>query len=362
MYMKKVLVALRVAECIGIAAALLLSCVNINFDDLIGKTACFSVAAAIPDGLSRSVTFTVISEPAASEADRGTKKPSSVSGTDEILTLAVCAAVEEQIMGSVIKRTIPTASGNISSGSVYINNNTDAAVDIDSELSAKLSFDVTKDGTAQILIYHTHTTESFMTDEQSYYNSSDEPRSTDTDKNIVAVGDKIAEQLKNAGYTVIHDTTIHDHPGFTGSYGRSAETVSRILSENPNIKIAIDVHRDSISSGDSAKVAPVVTVNGREAAQVMLVMGSETGKVTGYPNWRENLRLALHLQKTFADNYPDLARSILLRSAKYNQDLTTGSILIEMGSDANTLDQALYSGELVGRSLVSMLEAKGNKD
>lgn len=358
--MKKLSAFLYVTECLFICTAVILSLLNIDFEKALGKAACFSVAAAIPDGLSYYSTAMPV-DPAASDSPKHDidvihdKNETNNTGPTESST------VDETLMGSVIKRSILYASGNVSSGTLYINNNTDAAVDIDAELSAPLSFKVTKDGTAQILIYHTHTTESFMTDEQSYYENKDEPRSTDPERNIVAVGEKIAEQLRNAGYTVIHDTTVHDYPGFTGSYSRSAETVKKVLSENPNIKIAIDVHRDSIASGDGAKVAPVVVVDGREAAQVMLVMGSETGNISGYPNWRENLRLAIQLQNQMVNDYRYLARSILLRSAKYNQNLTTGSILIEMGSDANTFDQAIYSGELVGKSIAAMLDGKGKE-
>ena len=101
-----------------------------------------------------------------------------------------------------------------------------------------------------------------------------------------------------------------------------------------------------------------MTVDGREAAQVMLVMGSQTGSVSDYPNWRENLRLATKLQYVFESNYPQFARPMLLKSARYNQNLTTGSILLEVGSDANTFEQAKYSAELVGESLVLLLNSQ----
>ncbi|MBO5908362.1 MAG: stage II sporulation protein P, partial [Clostridia bacterium] len=94
------------------------------------------------------------------------------------------------------------------------------------------------------------------------------------------------------------------------------------------------------------------------AAQVMLVMGSETGSIKDHPNWKQNLILATKLQYCMEDSYPQLARSVLLRSAKYNQDLSNGSILIEMGSDANTFDEAIYSGELVGEALVKLLDSQ----
>ncbi len=271
---------------------------------------------------------------------------------------SVSNAIEQKIMGNIIKKTLSPYNAKTRYGNVYINNTSGAKIDIASDLQSELSFKIDKSAEPQILIYHTHATEGFMTDESEYYTNRDEPRSTNTELNIVKVGEVIAQSLTEAGYTVLHDKTLHDHPGYTGSYSRSAETVKAALKEYPSIKIAIDVHRDSISSGTSDKIAPVVTVNGREAAQVMLVMGSETGSITDHPEWRQNLKLATKLQYVFESTYPQFARSMLLRSAKYNQNLTAGSILIEVGSDANTLSQALYSAKLVGDSLVVFLDSQ----
>ena len=288
----------------------------------------------------------------------GTETPNNdASNTADTLGGSVSTAVDEVVMGNIVKKTLSPYTANLKCGRVCINNQSGADIDIETELSKELEFTASKGEEPQILIYHTHTTEGYMLTEEDYYTDSDEPRTTDDAKNVVAVGEKIAEQLRTAGYSVIHDTTVHDYPGFTGSYTRSAETVKSVLSKYPSVKIAIDVHRDSISQGKSDKVAPVVTVNGREAAQVMLVMGSETGSITDYPYWRQNLRFAMKLQYLFETDYPQFARSLLLKSTKYNQNLTTGSILIEMGSEANTLEQALYSGELVGKTLVTLLNS-----
>ena len=121
--------------------------------------------------------------------------------------------------------------------------------------------------------------------------------------------------------------------------------------------MAIDVHRDSINQGDNDKIAPVVNINGREAAQVMLVMGSQTGSISDYPDWRHNLRFAMKMQNVFESKYPQFARALLLRSTKYNQNLTKGSVLIEVGSEANTISQAMYSAELIGKTLVEIFDS-----
>lgn len=292
-----------------------------------------------------------------------TSSPSQPSaGVDDIIDKntgeSVTVSVKEAVMGNIIKKTLSPYSAKLQYNNVYLSNSTDAAIDIGAELSQPLEFTVIKSSEPQILIYHTHTTESYMQSEEEYYTTTDEPRTTDETKNVIAVGEVVKSRLEAAGYSVIHDKTIHDYPGFSGSYGRSAETVKANLKKYPSIKIVIDIHRDSISSGKDDKVAPVVNVNGKEAAQVMLVMGSQTGTITDHPNWRQNLRLALKLQYMFESTYPKFARTMLLRSTKYNQNLSTGAFLIEIGSEANTQDQALYSAELVGDTLCRLFEGK----
>ena len=116
----------------------------------------------------------------------------------------------------------------------------------------------------------------------------------------------------------------------------------------------LDLHRDSVST-DNGKAKLVTTINGKKAAQVMLVMGSQTGSIKVFPNWKENLSLAFKLQQTMEAKYPTLARPIMLASKKYNQSLNKGSLLLEFGTEVNTLDEAKYSAELVADSLISLL-------
>lgn len=326
----------------------------VDFYNLPDKAACLTVMAMMPEGISGFPY-------SKSENKTDTNNDILFEIVDNNVSFdnteaSVTVAVPETVIGSVIKKTLTPYNANTSFSSVYLNNQCGANIDISSYLSKKLPYSIQKGSEPQILIYHTHTTESYMDNENEYYTDGDEPRTTDEDKNVVAVGERIRQQLEKAGFSVIHDKTVHDHPGFSGSYSRSAKTVKNILKKYPQVKIAIDLHRDSIASGSNDKVAPVVNIDGKDAAQVMLVMGSETGSIENYPNWQTNLHLAIKLQQIFENRYPQFARSILLRSAKYNQDLTPGSILIEMGSDANTLEQALYSGDLVGRCLVDLLK------
>ena len=216
-------------------------------------------------------------------------------------------------------------------------------------------FQIAFDGTPQVLIMHTHTTESFEPYERENYDSSFNYRTTDSSKNMIMVGDAIAEQLEKAGIGVIHDTTIHDYPSYTGSYERSAVTVQNALIQYPSIKIVLDIHRDAIG-GDGVIKQPVVEVNGRKASQVMIISGCDDGTMD-MPEYLKNFRFACLLQQQMESDYAGFTRPVLFDYRKYNQNLTTGSILIEVGSHGNTLDQVEYAGELIGSSLARALES-----
>lgn len=215
-------------------------------------------------------------------------------------------------------------------------------------------FTVEMNGEPQVLIMHTHATESYEPYERDFYDSSFNSRTTDKHMNMAAVGDAIAEQLEAAGIGVIHDTTMHDYPSYNGSYDRSRETVQAILEEFPSIKIVLDVHRDAIERADGERIAPVAEINGRNAAQIMIISGCDDGTM-GMPDCMKNFRFACMLQQQLESDHEGLTRPILFDYRKYNQDLTTGSILIEVGGHANSIDQAVYSGELIGRSLAECL-------
>lgn len=210
-------------------------------------------------------------------------------------------------------------------------------------------FDIFTNGEPQVLIMHTHTTETFEPYEREAFDAGFNYRTTDPSLNMVMVGEAIAKELQQGGIGVIHDATIHDYPSYTGSYERSRATVQAILAEHPSIKVVLDIHRDAISR-DGTIAQPVIEIDGRKAAQVMIISGCDDGTL-GMPDFRKNFRFAALLQQQMETDYPGLTRPILFDYRKYNQDLRTGSLLIEVGSHGNTLDQAAYAGELIGASL-----------
>lgn len=199
-----------------------------------------------------------------------------------------------------------------------------------------------------VLIYHTHTTESFLP-QSDWYDAEYPLRSNDPSRSIVAVGDAVCEALAARGVSVVHDCTVHDNP-YTGAYDRSAETINSVLSQYPSIRLVIDIHRDGIGNGDGTLPAPIAEINGKSAAQIMIISGCENEFIK-MPNYIENFKLACLIQNCAEEAYRTFTRPILFDYRHYNQSLSTGALLIEVGSHGNSLDEAVYAGELLGNAL-----------
>lgn len=293
----------------------------------------------------------------ASEPQNSSNASESASSKAESTSSVSASAAA--VKGKVISQYISPYNAPQSYNNTYMKNSTPLDVDIKTLLNASLQYKIEKNDSPQVLIMHTHTTECFMSEDAEYYTEDFNSRTTDNSKNMAKIGDIVAEKLNAAGIKTVHDTTQHDYPEYTGSYSRAAKTINSYLKKYPSIKVVLDLHRDAVTSGESDKVKLVTEINGKKAAQVMLVMGSQSGSITNHPNWQENLKLALKLQQTMEVKYPTLARPLSLMSKGYNQSLCTGSLLIEFGTDVNTLDEACYSAELVADSLVTLLNTLG---
>lgn len=277
----------------------------------------------------------------------------SESQTDntEFIPVSATGAVN----GKVIEKFISPYTANTSYNNVYLKNNTELQIDLKEFVNGKLGFDIEKSDEPQVLILHTHATESYLLHNENYYTENDTSRSTNNEYNMIALGKIVADRLNGAGIKTIHDTTQHDNPSYSESYNRAADTICKYTEKYPSIKIVIDIHRDAIAENDTDKVKVTTEINGKKAAQIMLVMGSQSGSVTNFPNWRENLKLAAKLQQTIEVMYPSLARSIHFMPKNYNESLTNGSMLVEIGTDGNTLEEAKYSAQLLSDALISLL-------
>lgn len=244
---------------------------------------------------------------------------------------------------------------------IRVKNTTDTKpLNIEQVLSHRLELSIDKSKPA-VLIFHSHTSEGYELIERDWYAVDYTARSNDENINIVRVGTEIANYLEKAGYTVIHDKTIHDK-SYSASYPNSRKTIEKHLEEHPEIQIVLDIHRDSITQNDGSKIKPVNTIGGKKAAQLMIITGAEEGKVEDFPDWEYNLRFALNLQKKCEDMFPGLMRPVLFSQRKYNMDMTRFSLLIEMGSEANTLEEACYSGRMLGAALAALMDEYTEKE
>lgn len=205
----------------------------------------------------------------------------------------------------------------------------------------------------QVLILHTHTTESYEPYEKDWYDESYTSRSADPSNGVVAVGEAIAVQLAEAGINVIHDCTVHDLT-YNGAYSRSLSTAVSVLDSYPSVKIVLDIHRDAVEYEDGTRVSAVTEINGKKAAQTMIICAADDGTF-GIPDYMNNLRFASALQQSMESRYPTLTRPVLFQYCQYNQQVSPGALLIEVGSHGNSTDQAVYSGELIGKALAELL-------
>ena len=219
--------------------------------------------------------------------------------------------------------------------------------------AAPVNITLSGDG-PQILIIHTHGSEAYTPDGTDIYEPSDNnTRTLDENYNMVRVGDEMERVFTELGLSVVHDTTLYDYPRYSGAYDRSAEAVKNYLEQYPTIKIVLDVHRDALVGEDGTVYKAVTRIDGVDTAQVMLVLGSSEGGE--HPSWMENLALACRLQESMNNLYPTLARPMTMRSSRYNQQLSTGSVLVEVGTHGNTLQEALAAARLFARSAGQVL-------
>ena len=206
-----------------------------------------------------------------------------------------------------------------------------------------------------VLIVHTHTCEAYAQEPGWEYDEDDTARSMDPAYSVVRVGDELAEVLESRGIGVIHDTSINDYPSFNGAYGTTLERIEAQLAAHPTIQMVIDVHRDAAADADGQPITRTAEVNGEPIAQLMLVVGTDEGGLY-HPNWRDNLSWALKLQAVMERSWPGLCRHIDLRTERFNQHATAGSLLVEVGASGNTLRQALVSARLLGEGLADLIE------
>ena len=269
---------------------------------------------------------------------------------DEARPADAGTVTEQQFGHGSGEKYIPCGAGSIK------NNTRQTAADIAAEVVQPLPFAIEKDSAApQVLIMHTHATEDYRLSAGLWFTPGDGARSTDRSINMCAVGRVMADTLNAAGICTLHDETLNDYPSYTGSYANSRAVVQQYLAQYPSIKVVLDVHRDAIERENGTRCAPVCTIDGRQAAQVMIICGCDNGTSVQLPAWRQNLRFAAAWERSMEAKYPGFTRPVLFSYRFYNQDLTTGSLLIEIGGHGNNLNEALYAGYLAAQGLADAL-------
>ncbi len=203
-----------------------------------------------------------------------------------------------------------------------------------------------------ILIIHTHATEAYVN--ESAYPEMGAYRTHDINKGVLRVGEELSLALKEKGYSVIHDRGVYDYPSYTGSYERSLGAIMSYLKKYPGIKLVLDIHRDAAADSNGNPVKASAVIDGKSVSQIMMVVGKGSGGLEN-PHWKENLKLAVKLQAALNAKYPGLARPIVISADRYNEHATSGSLLIEIGCNGNTLEESVKSARLLADALAIVL-------
>lgn len=204
-----------------------------------------------------------------------------------------------------------------------------------------------------ILIFHTHTCESYTPTEAKSYLATGSYRTTDLNYTVSAVADRLTENLINKKFNVIHDITYHDYPAYTGSYSRSLVTVKNILNANKGIQTVIDLHRDAVGNGKD--YGPAVMIGEEKVAQLMFVIGTNGGGLE-HSNWKTNLKFAIKIQEKANEMFPGLFRPIIVRNSRYNQHVADNACIIEVGATGNTLEECEASMKYLAEVLKEVIK------
>ncbi len=250
---------------------------------------------------------------------------------------------------------IPICDADLSAASLgndYINNESER----DPDLQALRGWDLSGVPSAEplVLILHTHTSESYSAAGQIYLEGEigDLTYSDDPKENVLAVGATLARTLNEKGVTAIHCTVTHDEPTLGGSYARAVESIRFFLTLYPSIRYVIDLHRDSVLNAEGEYLRAVCDTERGRCAQVMAVVGSgemDDARLLG------NLALAQQLRARLNQETPTLCRPTMLKSATYNQELAPYSLLLEIGTGGNSVEEACRSAVWVGEALAAII-------
>ena len=201
-------------------------------------------------------------------------------------------------------------------------------LDVDKLMKPDLRIDQSVDG-PQILIYHTHS-------QERYADSKDEKTG------VVGVGDYLTELLEEEGFQVMHHKGEYDVGDRDHAYSKAAPSIQKIINDNPSIQVVIDLHRDGV--GENTRL--VTTQNGKKMAKIMFFNGLSRTTASGdipylkNPYISDNLAFSFQMQLAAAEYYPDFTRRIYLKGYRFNMHFCPKSMLVEVGAQTNTFEEA----------------------
>lgn len=263
----------------------------------------------------------------------------------ENVQIAEVEKAQTGLKTEVIENNVPNKFTNAYNG-VFIKNGTDYNL---TEDMLKPDIEVNN---KNIMIFHTHTCESYTPTETFNYQQTGTYRTTDLNYNVVRVGTELTNQLLSYNYNVVHDKTYHDYPAYNGSYDRSLNTVRNLLLTNKDTDVIFDIHRDAIAD---YSYAPTVKIGEEYAAQLMFVIGTDGGGLE-HANWNQNLKFAVKIQEKANELYPGLFKPIVLRNSRYNQHLSKAAGIIEVGATGNTMEQCLASMKYLAKVISEVMK------
>ena len=345
----------------------------------LGGFAVVSAGVFLPEGGRAAAMELLASPPSGSPAANAAEKNSGDTGTgifnrdpdslpknasdvsyliktpDDIIS-AMLGAERDFIKGpEALEKQFSSADGTDSYELISLKNTTASkSVNIESLAARGIEIDIKDNFEPLVLIYHSHTTESYCLLDNGFFPKGFGGRAADSGRNMARIGAEIARELEGAGISVLHETKIFDE-SYSDAYDLSRAAVKEYLEKYPSIQITIDVHRDAIHYSADSYCKPTAEIMGKKAAQIMILTGAEEGKISDFPNWEQNLSFALTLYNYAENMYKGLMKPIFFCQRKYNMDLGRYSLLLEVGADANTLEEAVFSGRLIGNALAAVI-------
>ena len=246
----------------------------------------------------------------------------------------------------------PSPSDYQGTGTVYFKNETDYAIDMTFLLQKDSPVALGEQG-VQVLIMHTHGTESYTQSPGHAYVASGEYRTTDSSANMLRVGQEICDILNDRGVSAVHSRTLNDYPAYNGSYNRALKDIQAHIQQYPTIQLVIDVHRDAIATGNTY-YKTAAEVDGQQTAQLMFVTGTDAGGLS-HDHWQDNLAFQAQLHDRLNGAYPGIMRPMSIRASRFNQHIRKGSMLVEVGACGNTLEEALAAAQIFANTLADAL-------